>query len=483
MGGFAGGARDRMATLLRRGRTPGLRTAKATLAAVASYVIAARLGTSAQPVLAPLTALLVVQVTLYETVAHGLQRIGSVLAGVLVAVAVARFVGLTWWTLGLVVAVSLVLGRLLRLGPQLLEVPISAMLVLAVGGAENVAAGRVYETLIGAAAGVAVNAIIAPPLYVQPAGDAVGELADRMAEFVRELAGDLRRGWSREAADRWLAGARALGAEVSRADVTLTRAEQSARLNPRARPLREAQPRLRTALTGLEHCYVSLRNLCRGLLDRVYYVPDGDADSAYDEQARAALAAVLDTAADAIAAVVAVTSPGGAAERRPGRQEAGRQEAGRQEAGRRRVGRQQVGRQQVGRQQAGRRRAGLQPVGQRPVGQRRGAAARARAAAGQHWVDAGRVRVEARLATLRRRRDRLAELLLVDPHSDPAAWQQHGALLAAVDRLRVEVEATVRPTDRPWRPPPVTARQRAAVRRAVDARNRRASASRQRRGA
>ena len=34
------------------------------------------------------------------------------------------------------VAVSLVVGQLLRLGPHLLEVPISAMLVLAVGGAD-----------------------------------------------------------------------------------------------------------------------------------------------------------------------------------------------------------------------------------------------------------------------------------------------------------------------------------------------------------
>jgi len=211
------------AALFRRGRTPGLRTAKTTLAAVLSFVIAERLGTSAAPVLAPLTALLVVQLTMYETVANGLQRVASVLAGVLVAVGVATFVGLTWWSLGGVVAVSLLLGRILRLGPQLLEVPISAMLVLAVGGSHNVAAGRVYETLIGAGVGIAVNAIIVAPLYVQPADDALTELAERMAEFLRQLAEQLRAGWSREAADRWLNRARQLGAEVAHADRTLAR--------------------------------------------------------------------------------------------------------------------------------------------------------------------------------------------------------------------------------------------------------------------
>src|SRR5205807_1673486 len=106
----------------------------------------------------------------------------------------------------------------------------------------------------------------APPLYVQPAGDAIAELAERMARFLRELAADLRSGWSRAAADHWLAAARALGGEVAHADRTLARAEESARLNPRGGRTREAQPRLRTALTGLEVCQVSLRNVCRALL-------------------------------------------------------------------------------------------------------------------------------------------------------------------------------------------------------------------------
>src|SRR3954463_4286748 len=153
------------AVLARWGRVPGLRTVKAALAAVLAYVAADLLNTSDAPILAPLTALLVVQLTVYETVAQGIQRILSVLAGVLIAVAIAAFVGLSWWTLGAVVAVSLVLGRFLWLGPHAIEVPISAMLVLAVGGAgaEGAAVGRVYETLVGAAVGVVVNFAVAPP--------------------------------------------------------------------------------------------------------------------------------------------------------------------------------------------------------------------------------------------------------------------------------------------------------------------------------
>src|SRR3954452_21798697 len=113
-------------TLVRRGRIPGLRTAKATLAVVAAYLLAEVLHLSEHPIVAPLMALLVVQLTLYKTLMHGLGRIGGVLAGVLVAVGVANVAGLTWWSLGAVVAGSLVIGRLLRLGPQLFEAPITA---------------------------------------------------------------------------------------------------------------------------------------------------------------------------------------------------------------------------------------------------------------------------------------------------------------------------------------------------------------------
>jgi hypothetical protein len=395
------------AALLRRGRRPGLRTAKTTLAAVLSYVVALRLGTSPQPVLAPLTALLVVQLTMYETLASGLQRVASVVAGVLIAVGVATWVGLTWWSLGIVVAASLVIGRLLRLGPHLLEVPISAMLVLAVGGAEGAALDRVYETLIGAAVGVAVNVVIAAPLYVQPASDAIEELAERMAAFLRQLADQLGEGWSRESADRMLDEARRLGDEVDHADRTLGRAQDSARFNPRVAEAREALPRLRTGLTGLEHTYMTIRNLCRSLLDRTYFVPSEQAETVYDARVRDVLAGVLEAAADAIGHVPAVTS-------------------------------------------------------------------------GIEGQDAARTEVDRRLSELHRRRDLLAELLHEESAADRAVWQQHGALLTDLDRMRIEIEATVRAPEHAWRPPPVIESQRRALQQIIAAARQRTQSRRRR---
>src|ERR1700761_657191 len=101
-------------------------TATATLAYLLALLIPA--GT-ARPVLAPLTALLVMQASLYQTIRSAVRKVGSVTVGVLGAVAVSEFVGFNWWLLAIVIAGALLLGQLLRLGDDLLEVPISAMLI------------------------------------------------------------------------------------------------------------------------------------------------------------------------------------------------------------------------------------------------------------------------------------------------------------------------------------------------------------------
>src|ERR1700753_871192 len=102
-------------------------TATATLAYLLALLIPA--GT-ARPVLAPLTALLVLRATLYQTIRSALRKVLSVTAGVLVAVAVAEFIGFSWWQLTLVIGAALCIGRALRLRRDLLEGPLSGVVVL-----------------------------------------------------------------------------------------------------------------------------------------------------------------------------------------------------------------------------------------------------------------------------------------------------------------------------------------------------------------
>jgi hypothetical protein len=280
-----------------RVRLRGVRTLKTTIAAVVAYVVALPLSDNPRPVLAPLTALLVVQFTLYDTLRTGLRRVVSVVLGVLVAVTLATWVPLTWWSLGIAVAGSLVLGRLLRLGAEVAEVPISAMLVLAVGGTDTVATDRVIETMIGAVVGVLVGAVVAPPLYVRPASEAVQDLAAVAARVLRQVSEEVREEYTREQAERWLDAARGLGRDILRADRELGKAESSMRLNPRALRRPYAGASLRSGLDALERAAVSLRGVCRSLADLSR--ADGP-ETIYGEDVRAALSDLLADVADAV---------------------------------------------------------------------------------------------------------------------------------------------------------------------------------------
>src|ERR687890_494615 len=106
----------------RNGRQGLLWALRLTAAATAAYLVAV-LAFSGKPLLAPLTALLVVQATPKTLLASGIDRVVAVVSGVSLAVLFSTVVPLSWWSLGLVIGVSLLMGQVLRLKANLLEVP------------------------------------------------------------------------------------------------------------------------------------------------------------------------------------------------------------------------------------------------------------------------------------------------------------------------------------------------------------------------
>ena len=278
-------------------------TATATFAYLLALVVPA--GTS-RPVLAPLTALLVLQASLFQTIRSSIRKVVSVIAGVLVAVAVSALVGFSWWLLALLIAGALVLGQLLRLGEDLLEVPISAMLIFASAGYHAAAAGRIVDTLVGTVAGLAGGLAFAP-LRVQPAREAVGELAGQVAELLDRMAADLADTPGTGTPDQarvadWLTRTRDLRGEIERVDDTLRQAEESVRLNPRSLRTPDALPAAEVALRGsleaLEHATLRLRALARSVLDSSRIT--SEASPVRDEPTRDQLASTLAKLGEAI---------------------------------------------------------------------------------------------------------------------------------------------------------------------------------------
>ena len=268
--GSSGSARARYQA---RGRSAVGLAVRLAAAGVASYVVALWFFPGTAPLLAPLTALLVVQLTPVSLLTSGVQRVMSVVSGVLVALGFAYLVGLTWWSLGILIAVSLLIGMALRLGPQIPEVPISAMLVMGVGAgsAGSAAWQRVAETLVGAMVGILSNLLIPPRVVGEDAGAAIEGLALELDALLDTAADELEADPDPvqlcELAEAWLGRARQITHGMPVVGAALLRAEESRRLNLRAIGTRNTGPGLRQGLEVLEHASVAIRVLFRSVLD------------------------------------------------------------------------------------------------------------------------------------------------------------------------------------------------------------------------
>jgi uncharacterized membrane protein YgaE (UPF0421/DUF939 family) len=270
-----------------RAQPPAVTIARLTLTALFAYGLALALTTTPRPVLAPLTALLVVQVSLYQTLTAALTKVAAVVIGVLLAVLLSDTLGFTWWTLTVIIAMALVIGYVLRLGANILEVPISAMLILATS---STAGQRIFDTLIGTGAGLVAGFVLVSP-QLQSAQDALQDHCNKMADLLDQMVAGLCDGSFRNEVDDWLRQAYALAAEIGRVDEALRKAEESIRLNPRKAVMPLSTVSLREGMDTLEHEVIALRMLARSLSDSSRLEnPDNPMN---DPEVRARLAAVL----------------------------------------------------------------------------------------------------------------------------------------------------------------------------------------------
>jgi uncharacterized membrane protein YgaE (UPF0421/DUF939 family) len=257
--------------------------------AVFAYLVALLVPGTSPHVLAPLTALLVLQVSIYQTLRSAVRRVASVVAGVLIALGLSAWVGFTWWSLGLTIALALAAGYALHLRAEVLEVPISAMLILSVGS-RTAATGRIVETLIGTAAGLTAGFVLTSP-RVQPAEKAIEKLGRTMADLLDQMAAGLSEESVTESARDWLWRARSLGNEIRRVDDALLQAEESTRLNPRSPRLLAATIALRENLETMEHAAIAVRVFARSLADCTRLA--GDDNPVNDPDVRRGMADVL----------------------------------------------------------------------------------------------------------------------------------------------------------------------------------------------
>ncbi len=274
-------------------------TTRLTAAAVVAYLLTIWLIDGPVDLTCSLTALLVTQTSARSSVKMGMVRVGAVVTGVMVAIGVSSWVGLTWWSLAMVIAVSLILAAVLRLGDQALETPISAMLILAVGGQEIAAETRVLTTLIGAGVGMSFNLLLPPRLPIDTVVKQVRQIARQEADSLREAGWSMaQRPITRDEVGTWLDQVQDISNAARRAHESLSTLEEMRHLNPRALSAPRVEPILRSGLDAMDSSLFAVRAMYFTMHKEAPEV--STSDDGYGEDVRAAFAVLLEHVADSV---------------------------------------------------------------------------------------------------------------------------------------------------------------------------------------
>jgi uncharacterized membrane protein YgaE (UPF0421/DUF939 family) len=223
------------------------------------------------PVLAPLTAIVVVQVSVRASLRTALERSAAVVLGVLLALAIGDALELNGFTVALLVAVSLGVAELVLRLPRAAarQVPISILVVLvAVGVApESSAWQRGVDTLVGAAVGVVVSLAL-PASRLVDARQTLDRLADKLGEVLEAMGAGLHQPWSAAQTEEWRNTARAVRERmVGEAVEAVGNGRETARWNIRDRRHVEELGRYEDVMPRLERAAIGVSVISRGLDD------------------------------------------------------------------------------------------------------------------------------------------------------------------------------------------------------------------------
>ncbi|WP_416063397.1 FUSC family protein [Rhodococcus indonesiensis] len=238
--------------------------AKASVAAMMAWLVAAEWLALPQAYLAPYVAVFLVETTVFRSVRQALVQMAIVLSGVLLAAAAITLVPGTTLSIGAAVLVGWFVGRWRVFGTNGIWVAITALFVIATGVAGDpvMLGDRLIETAIGAVCGLVVTAVLFPPLY--PVGDEV----EALTRETRSLLGDMAAGTGDDAGPGpggWARRAEEIDRMMERAAESSQWARESARLNPRpiADRVRDQATASQDILGRMWYAVPALRELAR----------------------------------------------------------------------------------------------------------------------------------------------------------------------------------------------------------------------------
>ncbi len=168
---------------------------KGAFAACVAWAVAGWWLNAPMAFMAPWMAIVLVESTVYRSVRHGLQQLAAIAVGTAVATGCGMALGSSMAAMVLVLPAVMLLGQWKRLGSQGIFAGTAALFVLTTGPVTVAAsASRLAEAGFGALVGIAVNALIRPPVYLRDTRAALQDAAQGAQELLREIARRLPQG-------------------------------------------------------------------------------------------------------------------------------------------------------------------------------------------------------------------------------------------------------------------------------------------------
>jgi hypothetical protein len=214
-------------------RTAVVQAVKAGGAATAAWALSGWWLAAPFALLAPWTALLLVRSTVYRSVRSGLQQMCVIGAGTAVGAVTLNCTHSTLGSMVLALPLMMLIGAHPRFGDQGSAGATTALLVIVSGsGSGATVTHRLLEVGIGAAIGIAVNALILPPVHQNTTLWYARRLPRENADLLADIAETLRGDWTSGDAQRWQEQVRRLRGTVDAFEEARQWNSESLRLNP-----------------------------------------------------------------------------------------------------------------------------------------------------------------------------------------------------------------------------------------------------------
>lgn len=279
---------------------------KSALAASAAWALAQDVLGAPSATFAPFSALLMVQVTISQSLAQSLRYAGAVLLGVVLTGLLVPLMGPTIAAFAVLMLAGLVIGRWRRLGSQGSQVAVAALFAYASFSQSSSTSSSVAQlasiaglVVMGCALGVLVNLVIAPPMRLRSGAHVVGSLSHSTCDLLTDVSENLRhRMPDRDRVGEWSSRAAQMPQLAEQARSVVEHAAESMKFNPRRLWMRHSSDFSghRYTLCALERASEQLISMCRSL--RHNKAEDRAITEAEHEFARG-LADVLAAGADA----------------------------------------------------------------------------------------------------------------------------------------------------------------------------------------